>query len=189
METGGPRFGHPCRQQATCAIREVYGEMSMAAVLNGSHNRDTLTGARMMRIVDLNVELLILGSISLARPASARPGSPAHSVTGPAAITCRCSISACHACSRDLASHAVKDDTPACSRAWRACKCLILDDWGLTPLTAEQRRDLLEIIDDRHGRASTMVTSQLPIDNWHAISAIPRSPTRSSIVSFTAHTG
>ena len=44
----------------------------------------------------------------------------------------------------------------------------ILDDWGLTPLTAEQRRDLLEIIDDRHGRASTIVTSQLPIDNWHA---------------------
>ena len=45
---------------------------------------------------------------------------------------------------------------------------LILDDWGLTPLNAEQRRDLLEIIDDRHGRASTIVTSQLPIDNWHA---------------------
>ena len=45
---------------------------------------------------------------------------------------------------------------------------LILDDWGLTPLTAEQRRDLLEIIDDRHGRAATIVTSQLPIDNWHA---------------------
>jgi len=45
---------------------------------------------------------------------------------------------------------------------------LILDDWGLTPLAAEQRRDLLEIIDDRHGRTSTIVTSQLPIDNWHA---------------------
>jgi hypothetical protein len=45
---------------------------------------------------------------------------------------------------------------------------LILDDWGLTPLTAEQRRDLLEIIDDRHGRTSTIVTSQLPIENWHA---------------------
>jgi DNA replication protein DnaC len=44
---------------------------------------------------------------------------------------------------------------------------LILDDWGLTPLTAEQRRDLLEIIDDRHGRTSTIVTSQLPIENWH----------------------
>jgi DNA replication protein DnaC len=66
---------------------------------------------------------------------------------------------------------------------------LILDDWGLTPLTAEQRRDLLEIIDDRHGRTSTVVTSQPPIDNWHAISATPRLPTRSSTASSTAHTG
>jgi DNA replication protein DnaC len=44
---------------------------------------------------------------------------------------------------------------------------LILDDWGITPLTAEQRRDLLEIVDDRHGRASTVVTSQLPVSHWH----------------------
>ena len=44
---------------------------------------------------------------------------------------------------------------------------LILDDWGITPLTAEQRRDLLEIIGDRHGRASTVVTSQLPVAHWH----------------------
>jgi len=44
---------------------------------------------------------------------------------------------------------------------------LVLDDWGLAPLGAEQRRDLLEIIDDRHDRASTLVTSQLPVDRWH----------------------
>jgi DNA replication protein DnaC len=44
---------------------------------------------------------------------------------------------------------------------------LILDDWGITPLTAEPRRDLLEIVDDRHGRASTVVTSQLPVARWH----------------------
>src|ERR1700757_5059026 len=44
---------------------------------------------------------------------------------------------------------------------------LILDDWGIAPLTAEQRRDLLEIVDDRHGRASTVVTSQLPLAHWH----------------------
>ena len=45
---------------------------------------------------------------------------------------------------------------------------LVLDDWGLSPLTGEQRRDLLEIIDDRHGRASTIVTSQLPVAAWHS---------------------
>jgi DNA replication protein DnaC len=43
---------------------------------------------------------------------------------------------------------------------------LILDDWGITPLTDDQRRDLLEIVDDRHGRASTVVTSQLPVAHW-----------------------
>jgi hypothetical protein len=43
---------------------------------------------------------------------------------------------------------------------------LILDDWGLAPLTS--RRDLLEIVDDRHRRGSTIVTSQPPVDHWHA---------------------
>lgn len=44
---------------------------------------------------------------------------------------------------------------------------LILDDLGITPLTAEQRRDLLEIFDDRYGTRSTLVTSQLPVNKWH----------------------
>ena len=44
---------------------------------------------------------------------------------------------------------------------------LILDDWGLAKLIAEQRRDLLEILEDRHGVRSTLATSQLPIEKWH----------------------
>jgi DNA replication protein DnaC len=50
---------------------------------------------------------------------------------------------------------------------------LILDDWGLAPLTAEQRRDLLEIVDDRHNRGSIIVTSQLPVDHWHEVIGDP----------------
>jgi len=50
---------------------------------------------------------------------------------------------------------------------------LVLDDWGLTNLTLDQGRDLLEIIDDRHGRGSTVVTSQLPVENWHEVIANP----------------
>jgi len=50
---------------------------------------------------------------------------------------------------------------------------LILDDWGLAPLTSSQGRDLLEIVDDRHGRASTIVTSQIPVDHWHELIADP----------------
>jgi DNA replication protein DnaC len=45
---------------------------------------------------------------------------------------------------------------------------LLLDDWGLAKLTAEQRRDVLEILEDRHGTRSTIVTSQLPLEQWHA---------------------
>jgi len=50
---------------------------------------------------------------------------------------------------------------------------LILDDWGLAPLTPEQERDLLEILDDRHGCSSTIVTSQLPVEHWHELIANP----------------
>ena len=47
---------------------------------------------------------------------------------------------------------------------------LILDDWGLEPLKAAQRNDLLEIMDDRHGSLATTMISQLPTDQWyHAI--------------------
>jgi DNA replication protein DnaC len=44
---------------------------------------------------------------------------------------------------------------------------VILDDWGLSTINDEQRRDLLEIIDDRHEKGSTIVTSQLPVKLWH----------------------
>ena len=50
---------------------------------------------------------------------------------------------------------------------------LILDDWGLSVLTGSERRDLLEILDDRHGRSSTIVTSQVPVDAWHDLIGDP----------------
>jgi len=53
------------------------------------------------------------------------------------------------------------------------CDLLVLDDWGLAPLTAEQARDLLEILEDRYGKRSTMVVSQLPVENWHPVIAEP----------------
>ena len=61
----------------------------------------------------------------------------------------------------------------ASSRVLARVELLILDDWGLAPMTAEQRRDLLEIMEDRHGRASTIVTSQLPVEHWHDIIGDP----------------
>ena len=44
---------------------------------------------------------------------------------------------------------------------------LILDDWGLEPLNEQARHDLLEILEDRYGRRSTIITSQLPVSAWH----------------------
>lgn len=44
---------------------------------------------------------------------------------------------------------------------------IILDDWGLTPPDGDQRRDLLEILDDRYQQRSTIITSQLPVALWH----------------------
>lgn len=44
---------------------------------------------------------------------------------------------------------------------------LILDDWGLAPLADPERRDLLEILEDRYRSRATVVTSQLPIEHWH----------------------
>ena len=44
---------------------------------------------------------------------------------------------------------------------------VVLDDWGLGSLKEAQRHDLLEVLEDRYGRLSTIVTSQLPISKWH----------------------
>lgn len=44
---------------------------------------------------------------------------------------------------------------------------LVLDDYGLTPLSEGERRDLLEVLEDRTGRRATLVTSQLPLEHWH----------------------
>ncbi|HLF11770.1 MAG TPA: ATP-binding protein, partial [Gammaproteobacteria bacterium] len=45
---------------------------------------------------------------------------------------------------------------------------LVLDDFGLAPLADQTVRDLLEILDDRYDKKSTLITSQLPLDQWHA---------------------
>jgi DNA replication protein DnaC len=50
---------------------------------------------------------------------------------------------------------------------------LILDDWGLAPLVDMERRDLLEVLEDRVNRRSTVITSQLPVKKWHEIIGDP----------------
>jgi DNA replication protein DnaC len=50
---------------------------------------------------------------------------------------------------------------------------LILDDLGMAALTDSERGDLLEVIEDRHGSASTIITSQLPVEHWHEVIGDP----------------
>jgi DNA replication protein DnaC len=50
---------------------------------------------------------------------------------------------------------------------------LILDDWGLEPLDAAARHDLLEVLEERYGRRSTIITSQIPVDKWHELIGDP----------------
>ncbi len=64
---------------------------------------------------------------------------------------------------------------------------IILDDWGLTPITDHVRPVLLEILDDRHGNRSTIVTSQLPVDAWHT--AIGEATIADAILDRLVHNG
>ena len=50
---------------------------------------------------------------------------------------------------------------------------LILDDWAMIRLTEAQRRDLMDVIDDRHQRASTILATQIPIERWHEMIGDP----------------
>src|SRR6516165_9626749 len=58
-------------------------------------------------------------------------------------------------------------------RSLAGVQLLILDDWGLEPLDAGARHDLYEILEERYGRRSTILTSQIPVDKWHAVIGDP----------------
>lgn len=62
---------------------------------------------------------------------------------------------------------------PKLMAAFAKTDLIVLDDWGLAKLNLEQRRDLLELLDDRHPHRSTIVTSQIPVDHWHEVIGDP----------------
>ena len=73
----------------------------------------------------------------------------------------------------DLAQARGEGRLPRLMAALERTRLLILDDWGPEPFTAEQRRDLLEIVDDRYDRGSLIITSQLPVGRWHEVIGDP----------------
>ena len=72
-------------------------------------------------------------------------------------------------CSPSLRSLAAMEGMPGYNARW----AMFLDDWGLEPLNEQARHDLLEILEDRYGRRSTIITSQLPVSAWHGIIGDP----------------
>jgi len=68
---------------------------------------------------------------------------------------------------RDLKTAKIDGTYSACLTEMAKLDVIILDDWGITSPDEEQRRDLLEILDDRYQKKSTIITSQLPISHWH----------------------
>lgn len=62
---------------------------------------------------------------------------------------------------------------PRLFRSITKAQLLILDDWGPDRLASPQRRDLMEIVEERYGRGATMITSQLPVKAWHDVIGEP----------------
>jgi len=58
-------------------------------------------------------------------------------------------------------------------RALFGVQLLVIDDFALQPIDAQARHELLEIVEERYGRRSTLIASQLPVDQWHKIIADP----------------
>ena len=67
----------------------------------------------------------------------------------------------------ELARYAAMQKRSALYRQLAKADLIVIDDFGLTPLADATVRDLLEILDDRYDRKSTLITSQLPVDQWH----------------------
>jgi len=83
------------------------------------------------------------------------------------------SINGFHASSKPWHWPAATVDTTRLLKTLGRVELLILDDWGLSVLAQSQRIDLLEILEDRNGRGSTIVTSQVPPDQWHEVIGDP----------------
>ncbi len=99
----------------------------------------------------------------------ARHGLPAHWGSRPHAWASRCSTPARHGLLQEL-HVAPRADGSLGKRLAQLARLdlLILDDFGIAPIAAHERNDLLELLDDRVGTRSTLITSQLPVTAWHA---------------------
>jgi DNA replication protein DnaC len=100
---------------------------------------------------------------------SGRPGSPALWASGPACSNLTVIYQRLPCLFADLELAHGDGRFPRLFRSLVKADLLVLDDWGPERLTAGQRRDLMEIVEDRNGRGSILITSQLPVTAWHDV--------------------
>ena len=140
--------------------------MQNASVVHCPHHNDAFPNARVIRVMDLNVEPLF--------PVVCRGMAG----VGKSWLACALGYKACREnlsvlyqrMPRLFAALALaRGDGRYAKLLHQLARVdlLILDDWGPKPLLAEQQRDLLEIVEDRYNAGSLIITSQVPIDRWH----------------------
>lgn len=158
------------RASSRLAQRLRWARLPLAACLEDLDTRAPrgLDPAELRRVTDLgwireHLNVLITGSTGV----------------GKSFIACALAHSACRAdfsvrCFRlprlveDLARYGAMQKRSALYRQLAKADLIVIDDFGIAPLADETVRDLLEILDDRYDRRSTLITSQLPVDQWHA---------------------
>lgn len=74
---------------------------------------------------------------------------------------------------REISACQADGSLPSLLRKLAKTQLLVIDDWGMEKATPHQYRDFLEILDDRHNRTATLITSQFPTDCWHELIGDP----------------
>ena len=70
---------------------------------------------------------------------------------------------------RELQNAQADGSLPKLLKKLARASLIVIDDFGVAAVAGKQYRDLLEILDDRHGLGSTLITSQFPVDQWHGV--------------------